>query len=242
MAQLERFLKGVGAKRRWESGFFKIDTLGPVPNGEFFFDETDADTQYFLDSITQAIGSAFGKPPSDTPGHIRKATALSILHDTQKVCGFASVRYPQRDSLYLHGMAIAKEAQGRGMAIKLLRPHLEDSRISHIMFSTQNPTMYCFLESITKKVYPNLNERELPEDLREIAASFMDGRCAHFDSCASIATGLYQSPLYEERDRSNREDVNLWFSDALGFERGETLNAFLFFGRHIDLSVLYGHR
>lgn len=72
--------------------------------------------------------------------HVINVDRASILYSLQDILGFASARiYSDLDLFWLHGMAVSKKSQGKGIGFALVKILFENSGMSKMACTTQNP-------------------------------------------------------------------------------------------------------
>ncbi|MEI6479928.1 MAG: GNAT family N-acetyltransferase [bacterium] len=165
--------------------------------------------------------------------HVVDAGSIAFLHDHGQILGFASSKvFPEEGVFYLHGIATAQNYKCRGVGRKLAHTLSSKANLRMIAFTTQNPIMFCLLEGLRTKVYPNPKNPEVPMDLRKLGTKLTFGRSGNIDLNSFVVTGLYEKCLYDKIPCSRIKTVNQWFETALSVEDGSTHNGFLFIGEN----------
>jgi hypothetical protein len=172
------------------------------------------------------------KSDDGTRAHLQNVNGLAILHQDKHVLGFASAFFPKEDLFYLHGVAIASSIKGRGAARALVEALRRSSGSGDMSFTTQNPSMFCLLQSMCERVYPNPNEA-MPVHLQTKAKRLMERRAGTFDSSSGVAKNLYGRCLYPHIPASRDDSINEWFSSKLNIRENQTRHAFLFIGEGV---------
>jgi hypothetical protein len=211
------------------------------PNAEgklLFFDETKEIVQHLFSVFTKMTAGSFGIPLDEskddgTRQHVQGVDALMIAHSGENVLGFASGFFPREEITYLHGVAIAPEAKGCGVGLRLVKALVETSGLKNLAFTTQNPIMYCLLRDISQHVYPSPEDQSVPLRLHDRTCRLMQDRSGVFEPATGISRNLYSKCLYASLPESSDHAVNRWFEDSLKAERGNTRDAFCFIGEGI---------
>lgn len=205
--------------------------------GEVEFDEDRPFVSRMIGELSAMTAASFGMPLDETSNdgtraHIQGVTGLAVLHDSARLLGFASGKFPKEGMFYLHGVAISPLVKRRGGARALTEALWKRSGLDEVSFTTQNPVMFCLLRSMCKEVYPNPNER-LPFVLEERAKALVQGRAERFDAEYGVLENLYGRCLYERLPESNDASVNQWFAKSLQVKGQQTRHGFLFIGRGV---------
>ncbi|PIU75565.1 MAG: hypothetical protein COS76_00060 [Candidatus Portnoybacteria bacterium CG06_land_8_20_14_3_00_39_12] len=168
--------------------------------------------------------------------HLANADLVSVAYGHGEIYGFASVRIlSDFDIFFLHGVAIAKKFQSRGVGLKLISALLNRRRLGKIALTTQNPAMFCLTRKMTSIVYPSPEDKIVPLVVRPIGISLMKNRRGVFVQNTFIQEGLYSQCLYPVIPESNDDEVNSWFRESLKIENGITRNGFLFIGEFKEM-------
>jgi ribosomal protein S18 acetylase RimI-like enzyme len=163
--------------------------------------------------------------------HVVNTGSLALLHDHEKVLGFASSKtFREEEIFYLHGVAVAKNFKSKGGGLALTRTLMEMSGMMRIAFTTQNPIMFCLLKSFCASVYPDPRHKDVPQKICHLGPSLISGRPGTFDAASFVANEIYERCLYDRIPDSRDPAVNSWFAESLGIMNGRTTNAFLLIG------------
>ncbi len=210
-------------------------TLVTSRDSRIYFDEKNSAAQEVFAELTVLTAHSFGMELDETSSdgtlhHLQDHDVLVMLHDEKGIAGFASGFFSKDGLFYLHGIAIAPRAKGRGAARRMVRIMLNVSGTAGITFTTQNPVMFCLLRSICTATYP-ASEHGIPAHLHKQVISLMQGRNGTLDPFTGIVHNLYGRCLYPQLPESRDPAVNEWFAKALNVSAGQTRNAFVFVGQ-----------
>lgn len=211
-----------------------ILSLVRAESGRVLFDEQNPEVKKMFDTLTFLTAKSFGMELDEasvdgTRHHLQDHDILVMAHDRQGIAGFASGFFSNDNLFYLHGIAMAPHAKGRGIGRRMVDLLFKSSGMQGITFTTQNPVMFCLLRSICAVTYPNPNEG-IPSRLHGSVVAIMQGRNGALDPATGIVRNLYGRCLYPQLPRSNDAAVNAWFVDALEVSAGQTRHAFSFIG------------
>lgn len=166
--------------------------------------------------------------------HVVNVDALAFIHDNKKVLGFASAKIPKNENVfYLYGVAIAQEFKGKGGARSLVKALLNLGKFSKIVFTSQNPIMFCLLRSLCVDVYPSPDNNGVPDRFSVLGKTLLDNRPGKFNAKTLVINQLYGKCLYKTIPRCRQNNVNIWFDSSLNVQDGITRDAFLFIGEGI---------
>lgn len=211
-------------------------TLVTSRAGRIYFDEKNPTAQEVFTELTLLTAHSFGMELDETSNdgtlhHLQDHDVLVMLHDEKGIAGFASGFFSMDGLFYLHGIAIAPRAKGRGAARRMVNLMLGVSGTTGITFTTQNPVMFCLLRSICATTYPT-SEHSIPAHLQKQVIAVMQGRNGTLDPVTGIVHDLYGRCLYPQLPESRDSAVNSWFAEALNVSAGQTRNAFVFVGQN----------
>ena len=165
--------------------------------------------------------------------NVTNVDVLAVMYDAEKVFGFASARIiPEHDLFFLHGAAVLRATQGKGVGLSVVKILLEKSKMQRIAFTTQNPAMFCLCRKVFGLVYPRPEIIAIPERLEIIGAELMSGRKGEFSPKTFVAKELYSSCLYDRIPDCKDMAVNEWFKSRLNIENGLSRSAFLLIGEN----------
>lgn len=219
-------------------GEFSISVLSN-PRVAFTEPSNQEFTDNLIDTMKIVAAESFGVEPKNKSrdgirNHVITVDSLAILHQQNKMVGFASSKlFPLDDTFYLHGVAVVPHLKGRGVGAMLVRTLADRSGLKRIAFTTQNPLMFCLLRSLLAKIFPSPEERVVPSQLREVGKRLVFGRSGNFDPSTFIIRCLYGNCLYDSLPHTRDVNVNRWFIDALNVVNGVTRDGFLFIGGNI---------
>lgn len=183
---------------------------------------------------TVSFGAEFDESSQDgVREHILGADIIAILYSEKSILGFASAKRMEVEGekiFYLHGIVIATEHKGNGGSKKLIETLSQLCEANKIALTTQNPVVFCLLNSLCDKVFPSPFDKSVPQEIRGLGGKLIEGRQGKFNPQTFVVNGLYDKCLYGGLPQSRRKEVNSWFSEALEVERGLTTNGFLFVG------------
>ncbi|MDP4000650.1 MAG: GNAT family N-acetyltransferase [bacterium] len=220
-----------------DQGEFSISTLDN-PKVTFAEPGNQEFTDDLIDMMQVIVAESFGVEPKNKSrdgirNHVITVDSLAILHQQNKIVGFASSKlFPLDDTFYLHGVAVAPHLKGKGAGAMLVRTLADRAGLKRIAFTTQNPLMFCLLRSLLAKIFPSPGEKMVPSQLREVGTRLVFGRSGNFDPVTFIIRYLYGNCLYDSLPISRDVNVNRWFTDALNVVNGITRDGFLFIGEN----------
>lgn len=212
---------------------------GLVLSQDFDKVKHDLDTEHknaLVDLIYPVAVSAFNVNPSDVfykdvEEHIFDADILVVSILNNRVSGFASVRkMDQLDTMFIHGIAVCRTAQNRGVASSILGKLIKESKYSRIAFTTQNPIMFCLLQKKVTRCFPTPCNPEVSSREWDFGQQIMRLRRGVFDPKTFVSKDLYDQCLYPEINLTNDPSVNSWFKEKLEIVSGQTRNGFLLCG------------
>jgi len=206
---------------------------------------TDAQNLVYIDGLVDnlctMINQSFGvelenKSDDGVRNHVANVDSIAFVHGENRVLGFASTRLipDNHQVFYLHGVAVAQEAKGCGCAKLLIKELLRLRDYKKIVFTSQNPIMFCLLSSMCKKVYPSALNETVPEHIGHLGEIAVSGRPGRFNTDTLIANDIYGRCLYPSLPKSGSSYVDEWFKQALTAQSGVTRDAFLFVGEEIQ--------
>jgi GNAT superfamily N-acetyltransferase len=218
----------------WKGGDFSVVLVRQRNGRKTVLDESIPSVQGLIAELSALTARSFGMPLDEsssdgTRAHLQGVDALALLYEGQRVVGFASGFFPRAGMFYLHGIAVAPEAKGKGTASVLVKTLWAESGLDEIAFTTQNPIMFALLRSLAKTVYPNPREN-IPSHLQMKATELMQGRPGTFNPATGGARNLYNRCLYNAIPKSSDEEVDRWFGFALGIRQWQTRHALLLLG------------
>ncbi|HUC02127.1 MAG TPA: GNAT family N-acetyltransferase [Candidatus Paceibacterota bacterium] len=236
MKSWEVFLREQGASSvRWHDAYLAVLNN---PKSALLAD----DNQEFVDHLvgalekitTESFGSELDKDgPDGVRAHLINVDSLAFLYDDGKILGFASSQlFAAEGIFYLHGVAIAPDFKGRGAGLALSKALIENVGLPWLAFTTQNPIMFCFAESLCEEVYPRPSMKRTSSEVRSLAVALnVKRRWEGLDLRTFRIENLYKSCLYGTIPGCADPVVNEWFERSLGISDGRTRNAFLFVGK-----------
>lgn len=122
-----------------------------------------------------AKAANFGVTLEDVKNHLFDGNfEITLLKKESKIQGFAifdNIEVGGRKILFLHGIVIHPESQGKGLAKRLIKENALKNNSEFLALRTHNPTMYNAATSITQNqdyIYPNFT-KEIPEEIIKIA-------------------------------------------------------------------------
>jgi GNAT superfamily N-acetyltransferase len=176
--------------------------------------------------------SAFGKQdnPSakeDVHNHLFSGDGLIVVMDNDRAVAFRMWNVFTHETegmiLYLAGMCVHREYQGKGIGSSLLHyvlNHLQNC--VHVVLRTQSPVMKkCFDQAIGAVSFPNGDE--IPDSVKNVGAFV--ARCLKdnfYDKNSLISVGVYGSSLYESVPVTCDTIYQLQF-DALNQGQGDAM-------------------
>ena len=120
----------------------------------------EEDSRKVVESLRIVAAESFGVPVErqsidGVRDHVTNVDVLAVMYDAEKVFGFASARIiPEHDLFFLHGAAVLRATQGKGVGLSVVKILLEKSKMQRIAFTTQNPAMFCLCRKVFGLVYP----------------------------------------------------------------------------------------
>ena len=122
-----------------------------------------------------AKAANFGVSLEDVKSHLFDGNYdISPLKIEDKLQGFAifdHLKIENKDILFLHGIVLHPDAQGKGLAKMLIIENIKKSKPDFLALRTHNPSMYITASSLSQNpdfVYPNF-KKEVPEDIVQLA-------------------------------------------------------------------------
>jgi len=230
------------AERASETERLKNGSMLSLVTGESGGDEIEfgnsTAANSLLGDLTAMVAASFGNPLDErsndgTRSHVDKVAGIAIVHDGIIPLGFASCKFPAKGTFYLHGVAVSPTAKGEGYGKLLVKSLLEKFLAESLICTTQNPVVFHLLNSLFEDVFPNTTSG-LPEQVRGVAKSLLNGRGESFDPISGVVSGLYGGCLYPKIPTGTDAPTDAWFKSALRVdEEGRTKNGFVFVAKNL---------
>jgi GNAT superfamily N-acetyltransferase len=152
----------------------------------------------------------------DVSLHLKDGEVYTIT-EREKPVGFGIIdRYPG-GILYLHGIMLMPEVQGRGLARWLIRQIcMPDDR--YLALRTQSPVMWAAGHRICDGKWlphPHQGDAELSEIGRQVAEKIKTQYPVH--------VGFYGSALYGEKPIHQDTQIQEWWDSLCDFSRGDAI-------------------
>jgi|SRR3989338_9142137 len=186
-----------------------------------YFDNENAQK---LEEVVRVVRRAFGREQMDYRdiySHITSPETVFLAEEENRVLAMASynsVILSGIPSLIVEGIAIAPEAQGKGIFAKMT----DEARNGEcaVCLRTQNPRMYRALQKYCSFIYPN--GKEMPSAIIEIRTALADCINCQIDE-NGIVRDYYGGLFYGEEPI--HEKITSFFKEGLGLrlERGDAL-------------------
>jgi len=176
-----------------------------------------------LEELREVASAGFGHQVSSES--IKRHTVegqdlLFVVIDKNKAVGFASVRRIKdvREGVFLTGIVILPEYQGRGFGQSVLKSIIESGENGILVFTTQSPRMYSSLLRVSSRVFPDVAGSPIPLHLQELGQRLMVGRRGCFCETTFVCTGIYPECLYPAFPWCSSEVINFFFRRKLSFQ------------------------
>ena len=185
-----------------------------------------------LETTVELTAAGFSKPISeelrrDVAQHLVGTRTRTIEHDRETVgyavfddFNFIIGENEQTSLIYLRGIIIAPEYQGRHIAGRVIDDVTSGKPFDFFGLRTQSSIMYAAVERRFEEVYPALRNEPVPRDVRVVGQSLATA----IDSTFPLHEGAYGGPLYgiepQHHDAEYQADFDKVCPD---FERGDAI-------------------
>lgn len=161
----------------------------------------------------------------DTQNHVLNCQHLWLYEEYGRLLAFTTWDEYEVDGakvLYLGGVMVAPEAQGKGVAASMIDSAWERYPSRYLVAQTQNPVMYSSLLRGGFQVYPSKSIRSPGEVLRvALGVTKARGWVVLDGANPQFRLGTYGKCLYGVRPVDRDEEVERFFSQNLDFNRGD---------------------
>lgn len=163
--------------------------------------------------------------------HVKASDSLLICYLGSVAVGFASFKdFTGLDTLFVNGIAIHSEHQGRGIAHRSVDTLIKYIPRKRLAFTTQNPCMYQLVRSKSRIIFPHHSGSVVPDEEHEYCSRLLAGRQGKHELRTSITQGLYGSCMYPSLPKCHDQEINQWFDRALSVKDGQTRDGMLIVG------------
>lgn len=180
-----------------------------------------------VEVATAITSSGFVQPVSsalrdDVAVHLRGGELVYSIGDNGRVVGFA-IFTMWNDVLYLNGIQLHKDYQGRGIAGRVVAHARRECRPRYLALRTQSLRMWVAGKRILGSVMgyswcPKPSGDMSPEvkDVRERLAK-------HLGMTSIEQAGFYGAPLYGAKPTYHDPKLQAWWDGICDFERGDAV-------------------
>ncbi len=129
----------------------------------------------YVDRLTEITRNGFGSEITreDVEHHVLDVDELYLVKENDHLIGFASydnLIYDKQDILYLSGMVIDPEHQGKGIFGRVNSKIIKQESPDLFAMRTQNPAIYSATAKLSSEIYPNnvTASSSVPSDIQSI--------------------------------------------------------------------------
>lgn len=135
-----------------------------------------------------------------------------------ELIGFAIFNSLSDHLLYLSGIILLPEFQGKGIAKYAISRVMNDLGCEYLALRTQSPIMWGALRGVCAKVYPFLSFRQNSQ-----LSKYGEEAAIKIGSKYPIHHGYYGGPLYGKKPIHHQAFVQSWWDSICSFERGDAV-------------------
>ncbi len=177
-----------------------------------------------IDVATQLAAAGFCCQVSpelrhDVETHLGGGQTRVVKNRTEQ--GFVIFRQIE-DILYLSGIILAPEVQGKGFAGQIIVELAHDLDAKYLALRTQNIRMWRVGAKICSEWYPNYSQ-DISSEMRYRGDKLAN---AIGCDCFPLVVGCYGRPLYGQKPTHRDQHLQGWWDSICDFYRGDAIICF----------------
>lgn len=180
-----------------------------------------------LEIATAITSSGFVRPISETlredvAAHLAGGEIVYSIQDNGRVIGFAILTL-LGDILYLNGIQLHKDYQGRGIARQVVAHARQECHPRYLALRTQSLRMWVagkrMMESAMRSSWCPQPSGEMSEEVREVRRRLV----LTLGMTGPEQAGFYGAPLYGAKPTYKDLGLQAWWDSICNFERGDAV-------------------